>query len=108
MAANLYVNSSVDHRRRREFLFGNRHSMKGVGLYFVAAWLLLAYLVAAQTRASRAKSAVSYFARGSEWRERGEFDRAIADYDIAIAFDPPSRGPITPAPVSPRERPGGD
>src|SRR5215813_10510159 len=83
-----YVKSSIDHRRRRRIMFGGRHSMKVVGLCYVAAWLLLASSVAAQTQASRAKTAASYFARGSEFQEHGEFDRAIAAYDIAIAFDP--------------------
>src|SRR5262244_388699 len=87
-AGRNYVNSSIDHRRRRRIMFGGRHSMKVVGLCYVAAWLLLASSVAAQTQASRAKTAASYFARGSEFQEHGEFDRAIADYDIAIAFDP--------------------
>src|SRR5215510_10572645 len=87
-AGRNYVNSSIDHRRRRRIMFGGRQSMKVVGLCYVAAWLLLASSVAAQTQASRAKTAASYFARGSEFQEHGEFDRAIADYDIAIAFDP--------------------
>src|SRR5262245_51178424 len=79
--------SSIDHRRRRRIMFGGRHPMKVVGLCYVAAWLLLASSVAAQTQASRAKTAASYFARGSEFQEHGEFDRAIEDYDIAIALD---------------------
>src|SRR5262249_6159170 len=75
-------------RRRRKILFSNRLMLKGVGLCFAAAGLLLASTAPAQTQGSREKSAASYFARGSEWHERGKFDRAIADYDIAITFDP--------------------
>src|SRR5262245_47409955 len=56
-----YVNSSIDHRRRRRIMFGGRHSMKVVGLCYVAAWLLLASSVAAQTQALSVKKAASYF-----------------------------------------------
>ena len=30
----------------------------------------------------------AYFNRGSAWANKGEFDRAIADYDQAIQLDP--------------------
>src|SRR4030095_7141085 len=49
-------------------------------------WLLSR--TSARAQSSRAESAASYFARGSEWHARGEFDRAIDDYAIAITFDP--------------------
>jgi hypothetical protein len=32
-------------------------------------------------------SAASYLERGNEWLVKGELDRAISDYDLAIAFD---------------------
>ncbi len=41
----------------------------------------------AQSSGSRASSAASYLQRGNEWLARGELDRAIADYDLAIVFD---------------------
>jgi tetratricopeptide (TPR) repeat protein len=56
-------------------------------LCFVLAGILLA-APAVKAQSSREKSAASYFARGIEWQARGEFDRAIADFGIAIAFDP--------------------
>ena len=33
-------------------------------------------------------SALHYLARGDEWLECGELDRAIADYNAAIRLDP--------------------
>ncbi len=32
--------------------------------------------------------ALAFCARGNDWAERGEFDRAIADYDAAISINP--------------------
>src|SRR5262245_9114009 len=60
------------------------------GLMSSITWVLfcllcLAPLARAQT--SRAASAASYLERGNAWLAKAEWDRAIADYDIAIAFD---------------------
>ncbi|MCI0695008.1 tetratricopeptide repeat protein [candidate division KSB1 bacterium] len=41
----------------------------------------------AVAQASRAVSAKSYVERGNSWLEKGEIERAIADYDLALAFD---------------------
>src|SRR5436190_1400003 len=49
--------------------------------------LILSAASAAQTQTSRAASAASYLERGNEWMLKGELERAIADYDLAIAFD---------------------
>ncbi|HEU0179055.1 MAG TPA: tetratricopeptide repeat protein, partial [Blastocatellia bacterium] len=54
-------------------------------LIFLLCILTSAANVQAQT--SRASSAASYLERGNEWLEKGELDRDIADYDLAIAFD---------------------
>ena len=43
--------------------------------------------VASQTRSA---SAASYIDRGLEFHRKGNLDRAIADYTIAIPFDPKS------------------
>src|SRR5262245_26496551 len=48
-------------------------------------WLVMGANVQAQS--SRASSSVSYLERGNEWMAKGEWDRAIADYDLAIAFN---------------------
>jgi len=40
-----------------------------------------------QAQNSRAATAASYLERGNEWMANGEWDRAIDDYDLAIAFD---------------------
>src|SRR5262245_34151933 len=70
-------------------MFSNQRLLKVVGVCFVAAEILLSPPpTEAQAPASRVKSAASYFARGNEWQAQREFDRAIADYDIAITFDP--------------------
>src|SRR5262245_51050226 len=75
-------------RRRRRIMFSNHRLLKVVGVCFVMAGFLLASLTTVRAQSTRAKSAAAYFARGSEWRARREFDRAIDDYGIAIAFDP--------------------
>src|SRR5262249_39842078 len=55
----------------------------GVGMLF---WLAAAVMAQAQT--SRADSAGSYLERGNEWMKKGDVERALADYDLAIASDP--------------------
>lgn len=45
---------------------------------------LVATTAAAQPQASRAATAVSYFERGNEWHAKGQLDRAISDYCIAM------------------------
>src|SRR5262245_62055823 len=54
----------------------------------VFSLVVTAWEVQAQT--SRADSAASYTYRGNEWFTKGELDLAIADYNLAIAFDPRS------------------
>ena len=69
-------------------MFSNRSLLKGVGLYFGAAGLLLACIPAVRAQSSRAESAASYFARGSEWYARGDFDRAIgSDKKYVAAYN---------------------
>src|SRR5262245_26131700 len=60
------------------------------GLIFLL-WFLTATAIA-QPQTSRASSAASYLERGNQWMAKGEWDRAIADYDLAIAFD--ARAPV--------------
>src|SRR5215813_7633094 len=47
--------------------------------------LLAAPSVTAQT--SRADTARSYLERGGSWLKKGELERAISDFDLAIATD---------------------
>src|SRR5262245_20771759 len=68
-------------------MFGNHRLLKVAWLCLVLAGILLA-APAVKAQSSREKPRASYFARGAEWQARGEFDRAIADFGIAIAFDP--------------------
>src|SRR5262245_34912178 len=56
-------------------------------LIFALTLCWVAPETAAQSQASRAASAASYLERGNSWMAKGEVDRAIADYDLAIAFD---------------------
>jgi len=44
-------------------------------------------LAEVETQNPQADTAASYLERGNEWMAKGELDRAIADYDLAIAFD---------------------
>ena len=50
-------------------------------------FLVLLIGAAAHAQPSRTASAASYLSRGNDWLAKGELDRAIADYDLAIAFD---------------------
>jgi len=54
----------------------------------MAAGLLLACLTVAQAQTSRAVSAASYLERGAEWAAKGDWDRAITDFNLALTFDP--------------------
>ena len=63
--------------------------MTPCGLVLSVAWLigllLTAPSVTAQT--SRSDSAKSYLERGGAWLKKGEIERAISDFDLAIATD---------------------
>jgi tetratricopeptide (TPR) repeat protein len=50
--------------------------------------LLLITVSVAHAQGSRSDSAISYYNRGNTWYSQGELERAIEDYDFAIAFDP--------------------
>jgi hypothetical protein len=59
--------------------------------------LLLIFLItftgaAVKGQTSRVASAASYIERGNDWVTNGKLDRAIADYDLAIATYPDRRG----------------
>src|SRR5215510_9331661 len=55
--------------------------------YTCVLFCLLCLAPLARAQSSRTASAASYLERGNERLARGEWDRAIADYDLAIAFD---------------------
>src|SRR5262245_16151234 len=44
--------------------------------------------VVAQPLTSRSATASTYIERGNAWSAKGEYKRALADYDLAIASDP--------------------
>src|SRR5262245_65201540 len=54
-----------------------------IGLLFFLVWVISV----AQAQGSRAQSAASYVERGNGWLNKGELERAIDDYSLAIAFD---------------------
>ncbi|MDQ3009183.1 MAG: tetratricopeptide repeat protein, partial [Acidobacteriota bacterium] len=57
---------------------------------FVFSLPCLLIIVAATTgwaQSSRAASADSYRQRGDQWQAKGEFDRAIEDYGLALVFN---------------------
>src|SRR5262245_37014928 len=54
----------------------------GLGLLMISAADLCA-----QTRTAEA---ASYIQRGDDWHRKGDLDRAIADYTLALQFDPKS------------------
>ena len=55
--------------------------------YWLILFLFISTALIAQAQPSRTVSAASYLERGNQWLAKGELDRAIADYDLAIAFD---------------------
>src|SRR5262245_54172798 len=52
--------------------------------------VLLIAVISAQGQGSRAASADAYRQRGDQWQAKGEWDRAIQDYSLAIVFNPNS------------------
>ena len=53
----------------------------------VSSTALAQQAVVHEAQSSRALSAASYIDRGNGWLKKGEFERAIADYTLAIVFD---------------------
>src|SRR5262245_44310962 len=66
----------------------NRKSRPTTFIIFhsILCWLSLA--AAAQPLTSRSATANSYLERGNVWFAKGDLERAIADYGLAIASDP--------------------
>jgi hypothetical protein len=54
--------------RSRKIMFSDHRLLKDAGPCFVLPVILLAIPKASQAQSSRAKSAASYFVRGSEWQ----------------------------------------
>jgi tetratricopeptide (TPR) repeat protein len=71
---------------------GSCLNMFGPGILRSVIFLLWLFASATviQAQNSRASSATSYLERGNQWLEKGDWDRAIADYDLAVVFDPSS------------------
>ena len=57
----------------------------------VCCWLSLATAMA-QPLTSRSVTASAYIERGAAWFAKGEYERALADFDLAIASDPGHAG----------------
>src|SRR5262245_2310546 len=53
----------------------------------ICCWLSPAAAVA-QPLTSRSVTAISYVERGAAWLAKGELERAITDFELAIASDP--------------------
>ncbi|MBI3951753.1 MAG: tetratricopeptide repeat protein [Acidobacteria bacterium] len=70
---------------------GDGRIVKSICLTVILGQLVMALFVltspAAQAQ-SRSPSAVSYLERGNAWQAKGDLDQAIADYTIALTFDP--------------------
>ena len=55
---------------------------------FIILQSIFCCLATTRAQNSRAATAASYLERGAAWVSKGELDRAIADFDLAIASDP--------------------
>ena len=64
---------------------------------FQLPWLLSPTTAEAQT--SRTTTANSYLDRGNSWFDKGEWERAMADFDLAIGTDPNLAAATTTAPL---------
>ncbi len=53
-----------------------------------ALTLALGLFTTTQAQASRAATSNSYLERGAKWSAKGDWDRALADYELAVAADP--------------------
>src|SRR5262245_8195966 len=77
-------------------MFSNHRLFKAKKVCFVAAGFLIASLTTVQAQSSRAKSAASYYARGSEWHAHrgmlwsrlGRKAEADADFAQCLALKP--------------------
>jgi hypothetical protein len=54
----------------------------------LAALLLVLTASMAQAQISRTATAASYLERGNAWYAKGELERTLADYDLALSLDP--------------------
>ncbi len=68
----------------------NRKSRLATLIIFFSTLCWLSLATAAQPLTSRSATAAAYIERGSAWAAKGEWERAIADYDLAITSDPSS------------------
>jgi len=66
----------------------SRSGFKIFTALLVAMPLLAGLRATAQAQASRAATAATYLERGNAWFAKGEWARAMADFDLAIASDP--------------------
>src|SRR5688572_20314111 len=58
------------------------------GAMFAIAFCSLAPGTVAQSLNSRSATASAYIERGNTWIARGDYQRALADFDLAVASDP--------------------
>src|SRR5262249_50525585 len=73
---------AIGRRRRQVNQFGG-----GMSRCIWLLFFLVCAISGAQAQGSRAQSAASYVERGNGWLNKGELERAIDDYSLAIAFD---------------------
>jgi Flp pilus assembly protein TadD len=60
---------------------------------YTRLWILVSVLAAsAQAQGSREATAASYVDRGNSWFTKGELERAIADFNLALEFNPRDAG----------------
>ena len=57
----------------------------------IFCWLSLATAMA-QPLTSRSVTASAYIERGAAWIAKGDYERALADFDLAVASDPGHAG----------------
>jgi tetratricopeptide (TPR) repeat protein len=66
----------------------NRKDRSASFASFLIVICLLSATTEAQRLVSRSATANSYSERGNAWYAKGEYKRALADYDLAIALNP--------------------
>jgi len=68
----------------------NRSLARGVIFLTILCWFTPS--PTAQPLTSLSATAASYIERGNAWAAKGEWERALTDYDLAIATDPSAAG----------------
>ncbi len=58
--------------------------------FSLICWMMVILTNDVEAQGTREMTAASYRERGDQWQVKGEYKRAIEDYNLALVFDPES------------------